>query len=41
MAFAVVFPDLLKQPSPLVRRFAQLIDEENGLEMVMWSGCTS
>lgn len=30
MAFAEVFPDLLKQPTPLMRRFAQLIDEATG-----------
>jgi 2-iminoacetate synthase len=30
MAFADVFPDLLKQPTPLMRRFLQLLSEERG-----------
>ena len=30
MAFADVFPDLLKRPTPLMRRFLQLISEETG-----------
>ena len=30
MAFADVFPDLLKHPTPLMRRFAHLIAEETG-----------
>ncbi len=30
MAFADVFPDLLKRPTPLMRRFAQLVAEETG-----------
>jgi 2-iminoacetate synthase len=30
MAFADVFPDLLAHPTPLMRRFSQLISEENG-----------
>jgi len=30
MAFATVFPDLLKRPTPLMRRFGQLLDEETG-----------
>ena len=30
MAFADVFPDLLKRPTPLMRRFLQLVSEETG-----------
>ncbi len=30
MAFADVFPDLIKRPTPLMRRFQQLISEETG-----------
>lgn len=30
MAFANVFPDLLKRPTPLMRRFERLLDEESG-----------
>src|SRR5688572_4453043 len=30
MAFADVFPDLLKRPTPLLRRFLQLVSEETG-----------
>jgi 2-iminoacetate synthase len=30
MAFADVFPDLLKHPTPLMRRFVHLIAEETG-----------
>ena len=30
MAFAEVFPNLLDHPTPLMQRFAQLIDEETG-----------
>ena len=30
MAFADVFPDLIKRPTPLMRRFLQLISEETG-----------
>jgi 2-iminoacetate synthase len=30
MAFADVFPDLLKRPTPLMRRFSQLLDEATG-----------
>ncbi|MEO5714836.1 MAG: 2-iminoacetate synthase ThiH [Luteolibacter sp.] len=30
MAFADVFPDLIKRPTPLMRRFEQLISEETG-----------
>ena len=30
MAFADVFPDLLKHPTPLMRRFLQLVSEETG-----------
>ncbi len=30
MSFAEVFPDLLERPTPLMRRFARLIDAESG-----------
>ena len=30
MAFATVFPDLLQRPTPLMRRFSQLVAEETG-----------
>ncbi|MBC8128420.1 MAG: radical SAM protein, partial [Gloeobacteraceae cyanobacterium ES-bin-144] len=30
MAFADVFPDLLKRPTPLMRRFERLLEEETG-----------
>jgi 2-iminoacetate synthase len=30
MPFADVFPDLLKRPTPLMRRFGRLLDEETG-----------
>jgi len=30
MAFADVFPELLKRPTPLMRRFLQLVSEETG-----------
>jgi len=30
MAFAEVFPDLLKCPTPLMRRFARMLDEDTG-----------
>jgi 2-iminoacetate synthase len=30
MAFADVFPDLLKHPTPLMRRFERMLDEETG-----------
>ncbi len=30
MAFAEIFPNLLKQPTPLMRRFARLLDETHG-----------
>ena len=30
MAFADVFPDLLQRPTPLMRRFERMLDEETG-----------
>ncbi|MCX6865261.1 MAG: 2-iminoacetate synthase ThiH, partial [Verrucomicrobia bacterium] len=30
MAFADVFPDLLQRPTPLMRRFLRLLDEQTG-----------
>ncbi len=35
MAFADIFPDLMQRPTPLMRRFAQLLDEKNSASLEM------